>query len=152
VINYFSLSLEFAAGVFNNYYLFLRNKFYPNTGVCLVNIRKFREDNLYKRAFFAAIAYNHLPCPYQELFLMVSNYKFKYWPLNYNAPQFFQTDQEIKDKPENATSIQNWLKSQKNTPFRYNVDELMNAALHPVIYHLYFNKPYSNSANKEIIS
>ena len=26
----------------------------------------------------------------------------------------------------------------------------MNAALHPVILHLYFNKPYSNSANKEI--
>ena len=148
--NYFSFSLEFAAGVFDNYYLFQRNKFYPNTGVCLVNIRKFREDNLYKRAFFAAIAYNHLPCPYQDLFLMVSNYKFKYWPLNYNAPQFFQTDQEIKDKPENASSILNWLKSQENTPFRYNVDELMNAALHPVIYHLYFNKPYLNLANKEI--
>ena len=81
---------------------------------------------------------------------MISNYKFKYWPLNYNAPQFFQTDQEIKDKPENASSIQSWLKSQKNTPFRYDVKELMNAALYPVIYHLYFNKPYLNLANKEI--
>ena len=81
---------------------------------------------------------------------LIQNSELRYWPLNYNTPQFFQTDQEIKDKPENATSIQNWLKSQKNTPFRYNVDELMNAALHPVIYHLYFNKPYSNSANKEI--
>ena len=75
--NYFAFSLEFAAGVFNNYYLFLRNKLYPNIGSCLVNIRKFREDNLYKKAFYAAIAYDHLPCPSQELFLMVSNYKFK---------------------------------------------------------------------------
>ena len=146
--NYFALSLEFAAGNFNQYYIFLRNNFYFNSGVCLVNIRKFREDNLYKRAFFAGIAYNHLPCPYQDIFLMISNYKFKYWPLNYNAPQFFKTDKEMKEKTYKASAFGSWLESQKKTIFRYSKEELMNAALNPVIVHLYFNKPYLNSANR----
>lgn len=146
--NYFALSLEYAAGVFNKHYIFLRNKFYPNMGVSLVNVRKFRKDNLYKRAFFAGIAYNHLPCPYQDIFLMISNYKFKYWPLNYNCPQFFQTDKEMNEKTYNTSAFKGWLGSQKNTPFRYKKEELMNAALNPVIIHLYFNKPFLNSANK----
>ena len=147
--NYFALSLEFGAGNFNTYYIFLRNNFYFNSGVCLVNIRKFREDNLYKRAFFAGIAYNHLPCPYQDIFLMISNYKFKYWPLNYNTPQFFETDKEMEEKTYNTSAFRSWLQSQNQTIFRYSREELMNAALNPVIVHLYFNKPYLNSANKK---
>ena len=147
--NYFVLSLEYGAGNFDRYYIFNRNNFYPNTGVCLVNIRKFREDNLYKRAFFSAIAYNHIPNPYQDIFLMISNYKFKYWPLNYNAPQFFHNDKEMEEKSYNISTFKQWVISQKNTIFRYNEEELMNAALNPVIVHLYFNKPYYNRANRK---
>ena len=80
--NYFVFSLEHLAGRSHKYYVFGRNNFYPNGGVCLINVRKFREDNLYKNAFFSSLAYEHLPCPFQEIFLMISNYKFKYWPLN----------------------------------------------------------------------
>ena len=146
--NYFAFSLEYGAGNFHEYYIFLRNNFYFNAGVCLVNIRKFREDNLYKNAFFAAIAYEHLPCPFQDIFLMISNYKFKYWSLNYNCPQFFENDKEMEEKTYNTSGFNGWLESQKKTIFRYNKEELMNAALDPVIIHLYFNKPYLNAANK----
>jgi lipopolysaccharide biosynthesis glycosyltransferase len=141
--------LEFYAGNFDEYYIFLRNNFYFNSGICLVNKRKFREDNLYKRAFFAAIAYDHLPCPYQDIFLMISNYKFKYWPLNYNAPQFFQTDKEKEEKNYNTSTFRQYLDSQKNTIFRYSKEELVNAALNPVIVHLYSNKPFLNLANEK---
>ena len=146
--NYFALSLEFYAGNFDKYYIFLRNNFYPNTGVCLVNIRKFREDGLYKRAYFSKIAYNHLPCPYQDIFLMISNYKFKFWPLNYNAPQFFKTDDEMNEKNYNSV-FRKYLESQNKTIFRYEMKELIEAAFNPVIVHLYFNKPYMNGANKK---
>ena len=46
--NYFAFSLEDVAGsTHKDFYLF-RHKFYSNGGVTLVNIRKFREDNLYR--------------------------------------------------------------------------------------------------------
>ena len=147
--NYFVFSLEFGAGNFNSHYIFHRNNFYPNTGVCLVNVRKFREDNLYKIAFYSAIAYDHLPCPYQDIFLMISNYKFKYWPLNYNAPQFFESNEEMSEKKIRNSSFKRWLLSQKKSPFKYDRDELVSAALNPVILHLYYNKPYTNRANKK---
>ena len=57
--NYFVFSLENMAGRFHKYYIFSRNNFYPNSGVCLINVRKFREDNLYKIAFFSSLAYKH---------------------------------------------------------------------------------------------
>ena len=137
--NYFVFSLEDIAGKFDNTFIFGRNNFYPNTGICLANIRKFREDNLYKNAFFAAIAYENLPCPYQDILLMISNYKFKYWPLNYNCPQFFDDNE----------CIEHWLSIQKNSPFRYSKEELLEASKNPVIIHLYFNKPFRNLANSK---
>ena len=146
--NYFVFSLECSAGSFNKYYIFSRNNFYPNAGICLVNVRKFRKDNLYRVAFFLSIAYNHLPCPFQDIFLMISNYKFKFWPLNYNAPQFFYNDEQMKKKSYNISSFRNWLDWTKNSPFKYDKEELMNAQLNPVILHLYTNKPYLNAANK----
>ena len=144
--NYFVFSLEDIAGKLHNRYTFGRNKFYPNSGICLVNIRKFREDNLYRNAFFAAIAYEDLECPYQDLLFMISNYKFKYWPLNYNCPQFFGDD-ETNIKDFNSRHIEHWLSYQKNCPFRYSKEEMLEASKDPVIIHLYKNKPFGNDAN-----
>jgi len=146
--NYFVFSLENIAGRFHKHFIFGRNNFYPNTGICLINIRKFREDNLYKNSFFAAMAYKHLPCPYQDILFMVSNYKFKYWPLNYNCPQFF-TDSEKNLKDYKSRAIKNWLSTQKNSPFRYSKEELVEASKNPIIIHMYGNKPFWNLANSE---
>ena len=147
---YFAFSIEFGAGNFNNYYIFSRNNFYPNAGVCLVNVRKFRKDNLYKKAFFASLAYERFPCPFQEIFLIISNFKFKYWPLNYNAPQIFGNDSEMMGKSYDIPSLKILLNIQGKTQFKYTKEELMNAGLNPVLLHLYHNKPYLNRANKKI--
>ena len=146
--NYFVFSIEDVAGNPQSGLLIGRNKFYPNTGICLVNIRKFREDNLYRNAFFAAIAYEDLPCPYQDIFLMISNYKFKYWPLNYNCPQFFG-DNEKNLTDNNSTEIKHWLFFQEFSPFKYSKQELLEASRDPVILHLYKTKPFLNMANTE---
>jgi len=147
--NYFVFSLEDIAGKDDKQYVFGKNNFYPNSGICLVNVRKFRKDKLYKNAFFASIAYKYLPCPYQDIFLMISNYKFKYWPLNYNCPQFFENDEQMMEKEFNTKHINIWLGKQKNSPFKYSKEELMEAALNPVIIHLYYAKPFNNLANRK---
>ena len=144
--NYFVFTLEDCAGNFEKEVIFGRNNFYPNSGICLVNTRKYREDNLYRNAFFAAIAYDDLPCPYQDIFIMISNYKFKYWPLNYNCPQFFDDD-ETNLKDESSKTMKKWLSRQINSPFRYSKEELLEASKNPVIIHFYKNKPFGNNAN-----
>ena len=144
--NYFAFALNDIAGKLHDIFIFGRNKFYSNTGICLVNIRKFREDNLYRNAFFATMAYEDLPCPYQDILFMVSNYKFKYWPLNYNCPQFF-SDDEINLKDFNSKNMKFWLSYQENSPFRYSKEEMLEASKNPVILHLYANKPFRNYAN-----
>ena len=140
--------MEDAAGIFEKFIIFGRNNFYPNTGVCLVNVRKFREDNLYHNAFFTAIAYKDLPCPYQDIFLVISNFKFKFWPLNYNCPQFFENDEQIRERKTDSTFLKKFMQKQENSPFKYTVDEIIDAATNPVINHLYTTKPQFNSANK----
>jgi lipopolysaccharide biosynthesis glycosyltransferase len=146
--NYFVFTLDPNAGTFHKNLIFSRNNFYPNTGICLTNVRKFREDNLYKNSFFSSLAYEHLPCPYQDIFLMISNYKFKYWPLNYNCPQFFN-DNEKNLINYNSSAIYNWLLSQQYSQYRYSKEELVEASINPVIVHLYANKPFLNLANSE---
>lgn len=146
--NYFVFILDAMAGKFRKNIIFSRNNFYPNAGICLTNVRKFREDNLYKNSFFSSLAYKHLPCPSQDIFLMISNYKFKYWPLNYNCPQFFN-DNEKNVKNNNSRMINNWLLFQKYSQFRYSKEELIKASINPVIIHLNANKPFYNLANSE---
>ena len=68
--NYFGFALDIFAGKTDKYYLFAKNKFYPNIGICLVNIALFRKDNLYKEGFFFRLAYDFLPCPTQEMFFL----------------------------------------------------------------------------------
>ena len=146
--NYFVFSLENIAGNIDNYYIFGRNNFYPNSGVCLVNVRKFREDHLYYNAFFASIAYSFLPCPYQDIFLVISNFKFKFWPLNYNCPQFFEDDNQLKERKNDTEWIKTFMEKQKNSPFKYTIEEIFDAASDPIINHLYATKPILNLANK----
>ena len=147
--NYFGFTLEHIAGRFHKTFIFGRNNFYPNGGVCLVNIREFRKDNLYQKAYFSSIAYKNLPCPFQDIFLIISNFKFIFMPLNFNVPQFFDNDEQITNKDNNTDAIKWWMDFQQFTPFRYNNKELLDAALDPVINHLYSNKPYMGMSNKE---
>ena len=146
--NYFAFTLDAFAGNFQKNLIFSRNNFYPNAGVCLTNLRKFKEDNLYKYSFFASLAYKNLPCPSQDIFLMISNYKFKYLPLNYNCPQFFK-DNEKNVKDNNSRMIYNWLLFQKYSQFRYSKEELIKASINPVLIHLNAYKPFYNLANSE---
>ena len=151
--NYFAFVLDDNAGTINFYgIIFGRSKFYPNTGVCLVNVRKFREDNLYREAFFAAFAYTDMPCPYQDIFLIISHFKFKYWPLNYNCHQYYENEEQLKEKKTDTYWIKFYLKLQKDSPLKYSVDEIIDAASDPVINHLYQTKPQTNSANKEFMN
>ena len=105
MIYYFASSLEDIAGKFSDDWLFSRNNFYPNTGVCLLNVRKFREDKLYKRAFYASIAYEYLPCPFQDILIMISNYNFKFFPMNFNCNQFYKNKEKFIKSNLNSTEI-----------------------------------------------
>ena len=147
--NYFTFSLEDIAGRTDNSNLFGRNNFYPNTGICLVNVREFRKDHLYRTAFYSALAYYDLPCPYQDIFLMISNYKFKFMPLSFNCPQFFENDEQMENKSCNTSAINHWLDFQQKSPYKYSREELLESALDPVIIHLTANKPNKNMANKK---
>ena len=40
------------------------------------------------------------------------------------------------------------MKLQVNSPFKYTVDEIIDAAADPVINHLYHTKPHHNLQNK----
>ena len=148
--NYFAFILDINVGQFFQNLIFARSMFYPNTAVCLVNVRKFRQDNLYKEAFFAAIAYENLPCPYQDIYLIISHFKFKYWPLNYNCEEFYNEERELKERIV-THKIKHYMNAQKNSPFRYTVDEIFDAAIDPVITHLILRKPQRNHANKIIM-
>jgi lipopolysaccharide biosynthesis glycosyltransferase len=146
---YFAFSIEDAAGRFYEDYIFSRSNFYPNTGVCLLNIRKFREDKLYKRAFLSSFSYEFLPCPFQDILFMISNYKFRIFPLNFNCIQFYENKENFIKNDFNSTEINIWMNKQQLSPFKYSKEEIVNAALNPVIIHLYKNKPFLNIANKE---
>jgi lipopolysaccharide biosynthesis glycosyltransferase len=146
--NYFVFSLDEYAGTSKNDIYIAKNNFYPNTGVCLVNVRKFREDNLYRTSYFTSLAYSNLKCPFQDIIIMISNYKFKFWSLNYNSPQIFKNKEEMDGEKE-PEMIGSWFANQKS-PYKYSKQELKEAGLNPVISHLYLTKPYRNEANFKI--
>ena len=147
--NYFVFSLKKIAGKFHKEYTFARNNFYTNSGICLTNVSEFREDNLYKNSFFSSLTYKNLSCPHQDIFLMISNYKFKYWPLIYNCPEFLE-DNEKHLKDNKSRMIHIWLLGQKYSQFRYSKEEMIEASKNPVIVHLYgIKKPFQNKANSE---
>ena len=148
--NYFGWILEDVAGnVYNTFDKLFGNNFYSNSGVCLVNIRKFRKDNLYEKAFFTTFAYRLIPLPYQDIFLMISDYKIKFFPLNYNCKQFYDYKEQLYNRNRTTDFIMKWIHAQKFSPFKYTIDEIYEAALDPVIVHLYQDKVYDGAANKE---
>lgn len=138
--NYFSWILEEPAGNSKAWNKFFINNLYPNTGICLVNVRLFRKDNLYKKAFFLAIAYDYLPLPYQDIFSLIPVEKVKIMPLKYNCKVFFLTDKEMMNKDTNTRFFKKWLFDQRFNPFKYTKDEILDAALDPVIVHFYEHK------------
>ena len=40
---------------------------------------------------------------------------------------------------------------QRYTPFKYTLEEIIDAATNPVINHLYLNKPTQNNANRRFM-
>ena len=148
--NYFGWTLESVAGnIYNTFDKLFGSNFYSNSGVCLVNTRKFRKDNLYEKAFFTIFAYRLIPLPYQDIFLMISDYKVKFFPLKYNCKQFYDYKEQILNRNRTTDYIMNWIHAQKFSPFKYTKDEIYEAALDPVIIHLYGEKIQSGAVNKE---
>ena len=139
--NYFAWILDDNAGNYlSSYSRFFRNNFYPNTGVCLVNVRLFRKDELYKAAFFASKAYKNIPCPMQDIFIAISKFKMSFMPLKYNAKLFFESDEQLKNRQTDNNLINRYTFRQRFSQFKYSVDEILEASLDPVISHIYYEK------------
>ena len=147
--NYFGWILEDMAGNNDTMNLFFRNKFYPNSGVCLINVRLFRKDNLYERIFYSTIAYKRLPCPFQDIFLIISNYRFKYFPLKYNLKQFFNNEKKLNISIINSVYFKRWIKRQNDSLFKYSKDEILEAVNDPVVIHLYQEKVERGMCNEQ---
>lgn len=145
--NYFAVSLDFIAGLYTTKNIFAGNNFYFNGGVILINVTKYKIDNLYRKAQLTSLAYNYFACPYQDILLFISNFQFKFFPLNFNCPQFFENDKQMIKKEINPRIIKIYLNCQIFSPYRYSKEELLEAALNPIIIHLYNNKPFKNLAN-----
>lgn len=147
--NYFGFTLDISAGRYSRFFIFARNKFYSNIGVCLVNVKLFRKDNLYMAGYFARLAYDNMPCPTQEMFFMISRYKIKLFPLIYNCPQFSDDDYHLKNNKSITPLITQYLKYQKNSPFRFTKEEIFEAESNQIITHLFTTKVLAKQANKK---
>lgn len=147
--NYFAFALDIYAGKDHKYYVFAINNFYANMGISLVNVRLFRKDNLYMAGYFTRLAYHHLPCPTQEMFFLVSQYKIKFFPLIYNYPQLFNNEMEINNKIYNNSLITFYMKGQENSPFKYTIEEIVEAESNHIVSHLFTAKPYYKQANEK---
>ena len=80
---------------------------------------------------------------------MISDYKIKIFPLNYNFKQFYENKEQLYNRNRTTDYIMRWIHSQKFSPFKYTKDEIYEAALDPVIIHLYQDKIQAGAANKE---
>ena len=150
--NYFGWILELTAGNYLNYKdKFRTNNFHPNGGVYLINIRLFRKDELYKKAVFVGKSYNNLDCPCQDILVTIANYKFKFFPFNFNLCLYYENDEEKWIK-KNTSKIEFWVENQKFSPYKYTLDEIFDAISDPVILHFYPNKlKDENKCNKFVI-
>ena len=147
--NYFGWTLEYFAGCKDRWYNFAENKFFPNAGICLVNVTLFRKDKLYERIYYSAMAYDFLQGPYQDIYFLISDYKVKFLPLNYNCKQFFDNDEQLINRVNDTKYIKFYMDIQKNSPFKYTIEEIFDAASDPVIVHIYHEKTYKGTANKK---
>jgi lipopolysaccharide biosynthesis glycosyltransferase len=151
--NYFGWILENCAGNYlkwKNKDNFMSNNYYINTGVFLVNIPLFRKDELYKKAVFVSKSYDSFLCPDQDILITISNYKFAYFPLNYNLRLYYDYSKD-QFKRKKLAKIKEWLESQKYSPYKYEVDEIIDAMSDPVIIHFYGIKLYYlNNCNQYV--
>ena len=150
--NYFGWTLEFCAGNSNKYnYKFKTNNFYPQGGILLVNIRKFRQDDLYKKAVFVSKSYDSFENPCQDILITIANYKFVFFPFNFNAFLFYETDDDIIIR-RNISSIQKWMELQRFSRQKYTFDEIVDSMTDPVINHFYGWKiQIQEKCNKQLI-
>ena len=118
---------------------FASNNFHPQGGVLLINIREFRKDELYKKAVFVSKSYNSFDNPCQDILITIANYKFSFIPLNFNVNLHYDNDEDMKAK-KIVPGIQTWLNIQRFTPYKYELNEFINAMLDPVISHYYIGK------------
>jgi hypothetical protein len=150
--NYFGWIIERCAG--NIFILddkFMTNNFHPNTGVLLVNIRLFRQDELYKKAVFVAKSYNYFKSPTQDILITIANYKFKYIPLNYNIHLYYENETDKLNKIK-TSSIKQFQKVQRFAKYKYSFEEIYNAMINPVVHHFYMEKIYNISrCNKFVL-
>jgi len=138
--NYFGFTLEICAGYYLKYKdKFASNNFHPQGGVLLINIREFRKDELYKKAVFVSKSYNSFENPCQDILITIANYKFSFLPLNFNVNLHYDNDKDMKAK-KIVSGIEAWLKIQRFTPYKYELNELITAMLDPVISHYYIGK------------
>ena len=151
--NYYAWILENFAGNYENKLdVLFSNNFYPNAGVCLVNIRLFRKDELYKKAFYISISYKTFECPYQDILISISIYKFKYFPLKYNSKIFFDNNEQRNNKINDTKVIKQWQDAQKFSPYKYSIEEILDAAYDPVLNHYYHVKIHDGAAGCKSIS
>ena len=139
--NYFGWILENCAGNYLKYSFdkFMTNNFHPNAGVFLVNIRLFRKDELYKKAVFLGKSYYRLICPIQDILITIANYRFQFFPLNFNI-YLYDKNKKSKIEKKKKTSIDIWLEDQKYSPYKYTKEEIYDAISDPVILHFYKGK------------
>ena len=150
--NYFGWTLEVCAGYNEEYNdKFMTNNFHPNAGVVLVNIRLFRQDELYKKAVFVGKSYNSFECPVQAILITITNYRFAYLPLNFNVNLYYEHFDDILNRRK-IPSIEDWLKFQRFSPYKYTFDELVDAMIDPVINHYYIGKMQDiEKCNKQVL-
>ena len=150
--NYFGWMLEVCAGYYIKYDdKFMTNNFHPNAGVVLVNIRLFRQDELYKKAVFVAKSYHSFECPVQEILITITNYKFAYIPLNFNVNLYYEHGDDVINR-RNITSIWSWLNYQRFSPHKYEFDEFVDAMTDPVVNHYYIGKMQEiKRCNKQLL-
>ena len=144
--NYFGWTLEICAGYFLKYKdKFATNNFHPQGGVLLINIRLFRQDELYKKAVFVYKSYNDFENPCQDILETIANYKFIFLPLNFNLNLHYDNDKD-KFSKKNISGIGAWLKFQRFSPYKYEYEEMIDALLDPVINHFYIGKLHEEKA------
>lgn len=138
--NYFGWTLEICAGYYlENNDKFKTNNFHPNAGVVLVNIKLFRKDELYKKAVFVGKSYHSFECPVQDILITITNYKFSYFPLNFNLVLYYENEDDALNR-KMIPSIRTWQKIQRFSPHKYTFDEIVDAMKDPIVQHFYLEK------------
>ena len=126
-----------------------KRPFRNNTGVFLVNIPLFRKDELYKKSVFFGKSYKRLLCPDQDILITLANYKFVYFPLNYNIRLYYENSED-KLKRKKVAGIKTWLKMQQYSPYKYEEHEIIEAMSDPVIIHFIDKLYYLNNCNQYV--